>query len=326
MAFGTESEHSMAFDTPLYSQEDSRVTTSHKGVVVWITGLPASGKTTVSRYAAKEIKRRYPTTSVEHLDDNTYASIFDGDGVELFVADIATRLALHGVVVLCSFTSPDRDLRLQAREIVENSGINFAEVFLSATIESCKERDTEGRYYSEEISGMGEVPGLSVPYDIPFHCELTINTDTQRASSCARMLVDYLFSMGFVYVPKYTYAEINSRVETVAVNEETVSETVQGTDELRITVTRMAGALETIYETVQQLDVDEMSKYMILRVAALALQIDPPMRPDGNPPIASAVFPSRGEYDELMEVLSEADFVDDIILSDGNEYIGDIED
>lgn len=103
-----------------------------RGVVVWFTGLPASGKTTIAMGVAERLKR-----------DGYRVEILDGDWVRktinpdagftkeerrrhlIRVAWIARLLARNGVVVLCSFVSPYRDVRSEIRRVIEEEGIPF---------------------------------------------------------------------------------------------------------------------------------------------------------------------------------------------------------
>lgn len=314
----------------------NRVTVGSKGAVVWLTGLPASGKTTTARFASKEIKRRYPATRVEHLDGDAVRKALSpelGFSPEdrtthlKRVAYLAQRLALHGVVVLCSFVSPTRSVRDEIRGTIEAAGAPFIEVYMNATVATCEQRDETGLYKLAKEGRIKDFTGVSAPYEAPLYPEVILDSENQRASACARMLVDYLRVNGYLKPVEDAISDRLSETDAendmagIEVDGGVISE-IQDTSELqtlRADVTRMTGALESILETVNALEIDDMSKYMITRIASLALRLNPPARPDGNPPIASALPAELEDVDDMLSMLTSDDFEDDIIASEDVE-------
>ena len=155
-----------------------------RGVVVWFTGLPASGKTTIANGVAERL--RAEGYRVEVLDGDWVRRTINPDAGFtreerrrhlLRVAWIARLLARNGVVVLCSFVSPYRDVRAEVRRIVEEEGIPFVEVYVKCSLEECIRRDPKGLY---KRALRGEIPhftGISDPYEEPVNPELVIDTE-----------------------------------------------------------------------------------------------------------------------------------------------------
>jgi adenylylsulfate kinase len=139
------------------------------GAVVWFTGLPASGKTTL----AKEVRQRL----VEHA---VACCVLDSDVVRQLVAPLlgysdqaraafygvlaglAGELASQGLVVLVPATAHRRIYRDRARRLAPA----FLEVWVTTPLEECQRRDDKGLYAAAR-SKPGKLPGVGVPYERP---------------------------------------------------------------------------------------------------------------------------------------------------------------
>jgi adenylylsulfate kinase len=153
------------------------------GLVVWLTGLPGSGKTTVAEGAAKLLR-----------DEGYKVEVLDGDWVRrtinvgagftreervrhlLRVAWIARLLARNGVIVLCSFVSPYRDVRAEIRKIIEEE-VPFYEVFVKCSLKECIRRDPKGLYKRALKGEIKHMTGLDDPYEPPEEPALVVDTE-----------------------------------------------------------------------------------------------------------------------------------------------------
>jgi len=170
-----------------------------KGVVVWLTGLPASGKTTIARGVTEKL--RGEGYRVELLDGDWVRKTINPDAGFtreerkrhlLRVAWISRLLARNGVVVLCSFVSPYRDVRAEIRRIVEEEGIPFVEVFVRCSVEECIRRDPKGLY---KKALRGEIPyftGISDPYEEPVNPEIVVDTEHGRVEANVEKVYSYV--------------------------------------------------------------------------------------------------------------------------------------
>jgi adenylylsulfate kinase len=173
-----------------------------KGFVVWFTGLPASGKTTIANELAARL--REAGYRVEVLDgDWVRQTINLGAGFTkeerekhlLRVAWVARLLARNGVIVLCSFVSPYRDARGRVREIVEEE-TPFLEVYVKCSLEECVRRDPKGLY---KRALAGEIPhftGVSDPYEEPEKPDLVVDTEKLTPEEGAEQVLQLLRSRG----------------------------------------------------------------------------------------------------------------------------------
>ncbi|GAB6148231.1 adenylyl-sulfate kinase [Stetteria hydrogenophila] len=155
-----------------------------RGLVVWLTGLPGSGKTTLARGVAERL--RAAGYRVEVLDgDWARATVSEGAGFTREerrrhlrrIAWIARLLARNGVIVLCSFVSPYRSVRREVRGIVEEEGIPFIEVYVKASLETVMRRDPKGLYARALRGEVKHMTGVDDPYEPPEEPDLVVDTE-----------------------------------------------------------------------------------------------------------------------------------------------------
>ena len=164
------------------------------GLCIWLTGLSGSGKSTVGRIAAGELRDR--GHRVEMLDgDDVRQNICDGLGFSredreinvrriAFVADL---LARNGVVTFVAAVSPYRRPRDDARA---RMGERFIEVHVRASVEACEERDVKGLYERARSGQIQAFTGVSDPYEEPLTPELELDTESESAQESAARLVE----------------------------------------------------------------------------------------------------------------------------------------
>ena len=174
------------------------------GFVVWFTGLPAAGKTTISTLTAVELERRGRV--VEHLDGDVVRTHLsrglgfskeDRDVNVERVAWVASRVARAGGVVLVSMVSPYAGSRARARELVEVH-TPFVEVHVATPLEQCVERDPKGMYALALAGELSDFTGVSAPYEEPVAPELRLETTDRDAGACLAEVLDRLTTLGLV--------------------------------------------------------------------------------------------------------------------------------
>lgn len=175
-----------------------------KGFVLWLTGLPASGKTTIARGLIGELKKR--GQNVELLDGDWVRGTINVDAGFtkeerrkhlLRVAWIARLLARNGIAVLCSFVSPYREVRQEIRQIVEEE-VPFIEVFVKCSIKEAIRRDTKGLYKKALKGEIKNVTGIDDPYEEPLNPEILINTETENLAKSISKILAKLEECGYL--------------------------------------------------------------------------------------------------------------------------------
>lgn len=174
---------------------------SKEGYVVWLTGLPGSGKTTISRIL--EPKLKHAGLKVEPLDgDEVRVWLSPGEQFTREdrerhlkrVAHICQLLARNGVVVLATFVSPYRSSRDYARSIIPN----FVEVFVKAPVELCMSRDPKGLYKKAKEGQVKNMTGVHDPYEEPLHPELVIDTTDSSPEKSADEIISGLKALDYL--------------------------------------------------------------------------------------------------------------------------------
>lgn len=167
----------------------------HRGLVVWLTGLPASGKSTITR----EVEGRLHGAGYQVF-------VVDGDNLRQGLtgdlgfspddrtenirraAEVARLLLEAGQIVLCEFVSPMQIDRDEARRIV--GAEDFAEVHVAAPLEVCVERDPKGLYRRALAGELPDFTGVSSPYEPPASPALVLDTALDDLDACAARVVD----------------------------------------------------------------------------------------------------------------------------------------
>jgi adenylyl-sulfate kinase len=161
---------------------DSSLVTPGLPFVLWFTGLPGAGKTTLARLAAAELERQ--GRHVELLDGDVVRTHLSRDlgysradretNIER-IAWVSSRLVRAGAVVVVAAIAPYAGSRRRARELVQEQGA-FIEVHVATPLEECVRRDPKGLYARAAAGEVANVTGLDDPYEIPEAPELRLDT------------------------------------------------------------------------------------------------------------------------------------------------------
>ena len=161
--------------------------------VIWMTGLPCSGKTTIIR----KLQNFVPNLAVldgDELREWLSPKDFTKEGRDEHnrkVAHLAKLLLKHKVPVGVSLISPYLENRETARNIVNEEG-RFIETFIKCSLEKCEERDTKGMYKKARKNEIKGFTGISDPYEEPTNPELIIDTEKSTVKESVQQLVNYL--------------------------------------------------------------------------------------------------------------------------------------
>lgn len=165
-----------------------------KPLTVWLTGLSGAGKSTVA-YGLE--------AALDAIDHRAF--VLDGDNVRhglnkdlgfsrkdrleniRRVAEVARLFNDAGLIAIVAFISPYEEDRKVAREIVGHE--RFFEVFVSATLECCEQRDPKGLYAKARAGLLPDFTGVSAPYDAPKCPELVLDTTRRTADECVAILM-----------------------------------------------------------------------------------------------------------------------------------------
>jgi len=177
----------------------SRAERATKGATVWLTGLSASGKSTV----AVELERRLVASGVPayRLDGdnlrhglNSDLGFGAADRAENVrrVGEVAQLLADAGMVAVASLISPYREDRDRVRAQHLAAGLPFIEVFIDTPIEQCEARDPKGMYAKARAGEITGFTGVDDPYEAPTDAELVLRPEDGDPVAQAATIMEYL--------------------------------------------------------------------------------------------------------------------------------------
>ena len=144
----------------------------HRPAVLWFTGLPGSGKSTIANLVEAALNTRGVHTILLDGDNirhglNRDLGFTEGDRVENIrrIGEVAKLMVEAGLVVLCSFISPFRAERRMVRELLQTD--EFIEIFVDAPLEDCIARDPKGLYRRALAGEIKNFTGVDQPYEVP---------------------------------------------------------------------------------------------------------------------------------------------------------------
>ncbi len=187
----------------MVTKADREMITGHKACTIWMTGLPASGKSTLAVALEKELWGR-----------GVHAYVLDGDNIRhglnkdlgfspedrneniRRIGEVAKLFTTAGVINVTAFISPYRADRDQARRIMSDG--EFVEVFVDCALDECERRDPKGHYKKARAGEIPEFTGVSAPYEPPLHPEIVVHTDRESEAQSVATILSYLEEKGYV--------------------------------------------------------------------------------------------------------------------------------
>jgi adenylyl-sulfate kinase len=185
----------------------------HAGVVLWLTGLSASGKSTIAEALEREL-----------FNKGRQVYVLDGDKMRLGlcsdlnfspesrkenirrVGEVAKLFADAGIICITAFISPYRSDRDLVRSIMPAG--SFIEVFVNAPLAVCEQRDPKGLYARARAGLIKDFTGISAPYEPPVQPELELHTDQMDAPACVAAVVRELERREKVAGPRLAPASV----------------------------------------------------------------------------------------------------------------------
>lgn len=168
-----------------------------RGVLLWMTGLSGSGKSTVALALERELHRR--GRLVRLLDgDNVRTGINRGLGFSeedrteniRRIAEVSKLFVETGIITIACFVSPTRDLREMARDIV--GADDFREIYISTPLEECERRDVKGLYARARRGEVKNFTGISAPFEAPEHPALSLDTSILSVEESVQKILEIL--------------------------------------------------------------------------------------------------------------------------------------
>lgn len=177
----------------------------HKGATLWFTGLSGSGKSTVAvalekaLFAKGKLCYRLDGDNVRlGINKNLGFSAEDRTENIRRIGEIAKLFVDTGVIALSSFVSPYRADRDLVRELHEQAGMAFIEVFVDVPLSVAEERDPKGLYKKARAGEIKNFTGIDDPYEAPEKPEIVLNSHEMSLEQEVEVLVDKLVEMEII--------------------------------------------------------------------------------------------------------------------------------
>jgi adenylylsulfate kinase len=178
----------------------------HKGVTIWFTGLPSSGKSTLANAVARELMDNQIHTVVLDGDNirhglNRNLGFSEADRTENIrrIGEVAKLFTQAAIVNMAAFVSPYRADRDTARALQPES---FIEVYCNASVDVCETRDPKGLYKKARAGEIKGFTGVDDPYEPPARPEIEIDTANTSVAACADRIIGYLVEQGIAKVER----------------------------------------------------------------------------------------------------------------------------
>lgn len=168
-----------------------------RAVVIWLTGLPCSGKTTLGIAIEQQL-----------LEMGYHVRLLDGDITRKGlcrdlgfsandrnenirrVAEISKLFAESGIITINAFITPTEELRQMARDIIGRQ--DFINVYINSPLDVCEKRDVKGMYKKARNGELTEFTGVSAPFEPPLQPDIEINTSEITPGQSLQLLLNYI--------------------------------------------------------------------------------------------------------------------------------------
>jgi len=191
---GTTPENIHTTFDKLLQREDKEGMLKQNGLVVWMTGLSGSGKTTIAVALEQMLSEKGVLTQVLDGDNirsgiNNNLSFTEEDRKENIrrISEVSKLFVNCGIVTLNCFVSPTKDIRQQAKSIL---GGDMVEVFINTPFEECEKRDVKGLYAKARAGEIKNFTGLDAPFEAPENPFVEIITVGNSVEQCAKQIYD----------------------------------------------------------------------------------------------------------------------------------------
>jgi len=168
-----------------------------KAVVLWFTGLSASGKSTLAHAVERELFDKGHLSfvldgdNIRHgLNKNLGFSPQDREENIRRIGEVAKLFSEAGLITITAFISPYRADRDAARKLLKAG--EFIEIYVKAPLQVLEDRDPKGLYSKARRGEIKEFTGISAPYEEPLHPELIIDTSRLDIHECIEEIMTYL--------------------------------------------------------------------------------------------------------------------------------------
>lgn len=202
---GTDQTKNLYWHDASISNMDRETLLGQKGVLIWFTGLSASGKSTLANATALALHQKSKLTFVldgdnirQGLNKNLGFSPEDREENIRRIAELGKLFIDAGIITMTAFISPYRKDRDLARNLVAPD--RFIEVYVDATVQTCEKRDPKGLYKKAREGKIAEFTGITAPYEVPSKPEIHLNANILTVEQGRDQILLFLNKHGIISV------------------------------------------------------------------------------------------------------------------------------
>lgn len=181
----------------ILNRSDKENLLNQKSIVIWITGLSGSGKTTIAKGLELELHKKGYLTKLLDGDNvragiNNNLSFSEEDRKENIrrIAEVSKLFMIGGVILINCFISPTEEIRNQAKEIIGEK--DFFEIYVDTPLEICEQRDIKGLYAKARAGIIKNFTGIDSPYEEPKNPAVEIKTVDTTIEESVQQILDKL--------------------------------------------------------------------------------------------------------------------------------------
>ncbi|MCD7925284.1 MAG: adenylyl-sulfate kinase [Bacteroides sp.] len=178
----------------MQSRKDKEELLRQRGMMLWLTGLSGSGKSTVAIALERELHKRGLLCRILDGDNirsgiNNNLGFSEEDRTENIrrIAEIGKLFVDTGIITIAAFISPSNKLRQMAACIIGQD--DFLEIYISTPLEECEKRDVKGLYAKARRGEVKNFTGISAPFEAPEHPALSLDTSTMSLEESVNALL-----------------------------------------------------------------------------------------------------------------------------------------
>ena len=181
----------------ILNRKDKEKLLNQKSIVIWITGLSGSGKTTIARSLELELHKLNYLTKLLDGDNvrtgiNNNLSFSESDRKENIrrIAEVSKLFMMGGVILINCFISPTKEIRDQAKNIIGDK--DFFEIYVNTPLEVCEQRDIKGLYAKARAGLIKNFTGIDSPYEEPVNPDIEVKATELSIEESVQKILEKL--------------------------------------------------------------------------------------------------------------------------------------
>ncbi|MBW6475082.1 MAG: adenylyl-sulfate kinase [Anaerolineaceae bacterium] len=191
------------------SQADRTLIKQHQPLLIWLTGLSGSGKSTIASALELRLNKEFGVHTYLLDGDNIRTGLnadlgfSDSDREENIrrIGEVTKLMVDAGLIVITAFISPFQCDRDRVRALLPTG--QFWEVYVDCPLEICEQRDPKRLYAKARLGQIPEFTGISSPYEAPLSPEMVLTTHTETLESCVNQIIQKLLEEKIISYPQF---------------------------------------------------------------------------------------------------------------------------